>query len=93
MAWALLPRSPCFARVLSNVVRKFQACGMLCGIVLLGFHSLSVLQVAFEGGGWGNTRSKGGKEKILGATACSLSALGKMIFCPPSSRADASKSM
>jgi len=59
--------------------------------MLLGLHSFAGLQVAFEGVEGGITRGREKNEKILGATACSLSALGKISFYSPSSRADASK--
>jgi hypothetical protein len=88
---ALRPYSPCFARVLSNVVGRLQACGTLCDIVSLRLHSFAGLKSRSRMSGRGSTRGKEENEKIFGATACSLSALGKIIFCSPSSRADASK--
>ncbi|KAF8501093.1 hypothetical protein F5888DRAFT_1334090 [Russula emetica] len=71
---------PCFARVLSNVVRRLRACGTLCGIVSLG------LQIAFK-----VTAAQGANRKMKrfwgdSLLAVSLSALGKINFCSPSSR-------
>ena len=94
MAGALPPHSPCFVRVLGNMLRWLQACGTLRGIcgrrTFVSFRTSIGLQVAFDGVGWRQHKVQMGKEKIFGVTACS-SALGEICFYSPSSRADASK--